>query len=113
MDPTTRSRPRQVIQTVPHVTVTTQPIVLQALSSSGPITGIQTFTESSHQVPTTSLAGEAILSEVGGGTAQFRDRSGAATTYFNAIATPLAGFMPPYNFYNIANVVEADTLQHR
>ncbi|XP_011505269.1 PREDICTED: zinc finger protein 382-like [Ceratosolen solmsi marchali] len=102
----------QVIQTVPHVTVTTQPIVLQTLPTSGSVTAIQTFAEATE----VTNSGASIIQEPVPGTNGFRERSHGATAYFNALSTPLSTFLPPnlpYNFYNISNVTEGDLIHNR
>lgn len=83
----------QVIQAVPHASVT-QPIVVQTI----PTTAIQNFqTQVPVSVPDTV----------------FRERN---STFYNAVPTALQNFLPPnlpYNFYNIANVGDSDLIQHR
>ncbi|XP_043480816.1 zinc finger protein 300-like isoform X1 [Leptopilina heterotoma] len=83
----------QVIQTVPHSSVS-QPIVVQTI----PTTAVQSF-----QPEVSGIVQEAV----------FRDRN---TTYLNAVPTTLQTFLTPnipYNFYNISNVTETDLIQHR
>ncbi|XP_014213481.1 zinc finger protein 253-like isoform X2 [Copidosoma floridanum] len=113
IDPQITPTTVQVIQSVPQVSVTTQPLVLQTLASTDTVSAIQTFTESVDNPASISVAPIAHHHHlqpgpvhVGAGSLNFRERQYGATStasYFN-MGMPLSTFLPPsssYNFYNI------------